>query len=36
MFLVHHANQVMERDVIFAPAETDFGAFLRVAEHARK
>ena len=36
MFLVRHANQVMERDVIIAPAETDFGDFLRVAEHAGK
>ena len=36
MFLVRHANQVMERDVILAPAETDFGDFLRVAEHAGK
>ena len=36
MFLVRHANQVMERDVILAPADTDFGDFLRVAEHAGK
>ena len=36
MFLVRHANQVMERDVIIAPAETDFGDFLRVPEHAGK
>jgi chloride channel protein, CIC family len=36
MFLVRHANQVMERDVVIAPAETDFGDFLRVAERAGK
>ena len=36
MFLVRHANQVMERDVILVPAETDFGDFLRVGEHAGK
>ena len=26
----------MERDVILAPTETDFGDFLRTAEHAGK
>ena len=29
MFLVRHAEEVMDRDVILLPAETDFAAFLR-------
>jgi CIC family chloride channel protein len=29
MFLVRHAEEVMDRDVIVLPAETDFAAFLR-------
>ena len=28
MFLVRHAEEVMDRDVIVLPAETDFAAFL--------
>jgi chloride channel protein, CIC family len=29
MFLVRHAEEVMDRDVVLLPAETDFAAFLR-------
>ena len=29
MFLVRHAEEVMDRDVMLLPAETDFAAFLR-------
>ena len=29
MFLVRHAEEVMDRDVVVLPAETDFAAFLR-------
>jgi len=29
MFLVRHAEEVMDRDVLLLPAETDFAAFLR-------
>ncbi len=29
MFLVRHAEEVMDRDVLVLPAETDFAAFLR-------
>lgn len=29
MFLVRHAEEVMDRDVLTLPAETDFAAFLR-------
>jgi CIC family chloride channel protein len=32
MFLVRHAEEVMDRDVILLPAETDFAAFLRGTE----
>ncbi|MGB7034856.1 MAG: chloride channel protein [Xanthobacteraceae bacterium] len=33
MFLVRHANHVMERDVLVLPANTDFDAFLRQPGH---
>lgn len=33
MFLVRRAKEVMERDVVFAPAETRFEEFLRRPEH---
>jgi CIC family chloride channel protein len=29
MFLVRHAEEVMDRDVVVLPADTDFAAFLR-------
>jgi len=29
MFLVRHAEEVMDKDVVLLPAETDFAAFLR-------
>ena len=29
MFLVRHAEEVMERDILVLPAETDFDEFLR-------
>ena len=29
MFLVRHAEEVMDRDVLTLPADTDFAAFLR-------
>jgi CIC family chloride channel protein len=29
MFLVRHADEVMDRDVVILPAETEFAAFLR-------
>ena len=29
MFLVRHANEIMDKDVLVLPAETDFDAFLR-------
>lgn len=32
MFLVRHANEVMETDIIRLPADTDFDAFLRSPE----
>jgi CIC family chloride channel protein len=32
MFLVRHAEEVMDRDVVLLPAETDFAAFLRGTE----
>jgi CIC family chloride channel protein len=32
MFLVRHAEEVMDRDVALLPAETDFAAFLRGTE----
>jgi len=32
MFLVRHAEEVMDRDVIVLPAETDFAAFLHQTE----
>ncbi len=34
MFLVRHANEIMVKDVLVLPAETDFDAFLRLPEHA--
>jgi CIC family chloride channel protein len=34
MYLVRHAEEVMDRDVILLPAETDFAAFLRQTENA--
>ena len=33
MFLVRHASEIMDRDVLVLPAETDFDAFLRQPEH---
>jgi CIC family chloride channel protein len=33
MFLVRHANEIMDKDVLVLPAETDFDAFLRQPEH---
>jgi CIC family chloride channel protein len=32
MFLVRHAEEVMDRDVVLLPADTDFAAFLRGTE----
>ncbi len=34
MFLVRPASQVMQRDLLFMPATTDFAAFLRHPEYA--
>jgi CIC family chloride channel protein len=33
MFLVRHANEIMDTDVLVLPAETDFDDFLRQPEH---
>jgi len=33
MFLVRHANEVMDADVLVLPASTDFDAFLKQPEH---
>ncbi len=33
MFLVRHANDVMDKDVLVLPASTDFDTFLRQPEH---
>jgi chloride channel protein, CIC family len=33
MFLVRHANEIMDSDVLVLPAETDFDFFLRQPEH---
>jgi CIC family chloride channel protein len=33
MFLVRHANEIMEKDVLVLPAETDFDSFLQLPEH---
>jgi CIC family chloride channel protein len=33
MFLVRHANEIMEKDVLVLPAETDFDNFLRRPNH---
>jgi chloride channel protein, CIC family len=33
MFLVRHANEIMDKDVLILPAETDFDSFLRQPEH---
>jgi CIC family chloride channel protein len=33
MFLVRHANEIMDKDVLVLPAETAFDAFLRWPEH---
>ncbi len=33
MFLVRHANEIMDKDVLVLPAETDFDGFLRQPEH---
>jgi len=33
MFLVRHANEIMDTDVLVLPAETDFDGFLRQPEH---
>jgi chloride channel protein, CIC family len=33
MFLVRHANEIMDKDVLVLPAETDFDKFLRQQEH---
>jgi CIC family chloride channel protein len=35
MFLVRHANEVMERDVMLLPADEDFATFLRQSRDAR-
>jgi CIC family chloride channel protein len=34
MFLVRHAEEVMDRDVLLLPADTDFAAFLRQTPHS--
>ena len=34
MYLVRHAEEVMDRDVLLLPAETDFAAFLRQTPHS--
>jgi CIC family chloride channel protein len=34
MFLVRHANEIMDKNVLVLPAETPFDAFLRQPEHA--
>ncbi|HVA15148.1 MAG TPA: chloride channel protein [Stellaceae bacterium] len=34
MFLVRHANEIMDKNVLVLPAETGFDAFLRQPEHA--
>jgi len=36
MFMVRHASQVMERDVVLAASDTDFGEFLRDPGNAGK
>ena len=36
MFMVRHASQVMERDVVFASYDTDFGELLRDPRNAGK
>jgi chloride channel protein, CIC family len=33
MFLVRHANEIMDKNVLILPAETDFDSFLRQSEH---
>ena len=33
MFLVRHANEIMDKDVLVLPAEIDFDSFLRQPEH---
>jgi CIC family chloride channel protein len=33
MFLVRHANEIMDRNVLVLPAETDFDSFLRRSDH---
>ncbi len=33
MFLVRHANEIMDKDVLVLPAATDFDVFLRQPEH---
>ncbi|MGC2121325.1 MAG: chloride channel protein [Xanthobacteraceae bacterium] len=33
MFLVRHANEIMDKDVVILPATTDLDAFLRQPEH---
>jgi CIC family chloride channel protein len=33
MFLVSHANEIMDKNVLILPAETDFDSFLRQSEH---
>ncbi|MGA2891847.1 MAG: chloride channel protein [Xanthobacteraceae bacterium] len=33
MFLVRHANEIMDKDVLVLPAESDFDSFLRQPEH---
>ena len=34
MFLVRHANEIMDKNVVVLPTETPFDAFLRQPEHA--
>ena len=33
MFLVRHANEIMDKNVLVLPAETDFDSFLRRSDH---
>jgi len=33
MFLVRHANEIMDKSVLVLPAETDFDSFLRQSDH---
>jgi CIC family chloride channel protein len=36
MFLVRHANEIMDRDILILPSEMGFDAFLRMPDHDGK